>query len=47
MKNKLIITSLIGIAALFGVVVASCGHTKVEVSSTAVPSSIPTNNPRL
>ena len=47
MKNKLIITSLIGIAALFGVVVASCGHTKVEVSSTAVSSSIPTNNPCL
>lgn len=47
MKNKLIITSLIGIAALFGVVVASCGHTKIEVSSTAVPSSIPTNNPCL
>ena len=47
MKNKLIITSLIGIAALFGVVVASCGHTKIEVSSTAVSSSIPTNNPCL
>ena len=47
MKNKLIITSLIGIAALFGVVVASCGHTKIEVSSTAVSSSITTNNPCL
>lgn len=47
MRNKLIITSLIGITALFGVVVANCGHSKIKVSSTTVPSSIPTNNPCL
>lgn len=45
MKNKLIITSLIGLAALFGVVAVSCGSKKIEVSSTPVSSSIPSDNP--
>lgn len=45
MKNKLIIISLIGMTALFGVVAVSCGRNKIEVSSTPVSSSIPSDNP--
>lgn len=45
MKNKLIITSLIGMAALFGVAFVSCGHSKIEVDSVSIQSAIPTKNP--
>lgn len=45
MKKKLIITSLIGMATLFGVAFVGCGHSKIEVSSTSIKSAIPTNNP--
>lgn len=45
MKYKLIIISLIGIAALFSVAVVSCGRGKIEVSSAPVASTIPSNNP--
>lgn len=45
MKNKLIISSLIGLVAFGVIALVGCGHDKIEVSATSLPSSIPSNNP--
>lgn len=46
-QNIALLICTVSIAALFVVAVACCRHSKIEVSSTAVPSSIPTNHPCL
>lgn len=45
MKNKLIISSLLVVAAVCSMALTGCGHDKIVVSADAVASSIPAYNP--
>ncbi len=45
MRRKLIITTLISIATVGILAIASCVHNKIEVDATPVASTIPSDNP--